>query len=60
MQYFLYISLIIFFIGLVYKISTWLSLKTTVDSANIATPKRISSALKGIVFTYRPDTPLEQ
>ena len=47
----LYISLAIFIICLIYKISTWFSLKTSVDSKNIATSKRVSSALKGIVFT---------
>ena len=47
----LYISLAIFLIGLIYKVSTWFSLKTTVDSKTIPTAKRISSALKGIIST---------
>ena len=47
----LYISLAIFLIGLIYKVSTWFSLKTTVDSKTITTAKRASSALEGIIFT---------
>ena len=46
----LYISLAIFIIGLLYKISRWLSLKTTVQSMDIPASKRASSALKGIAL----------
>ncbi|MBW1689197.1 MAG: 4Fe-4S dicluster domain-containing protein [Deltaproteobacteria bacterium] len=46
----LYISLAIFIIGLLYKISRWLSLKTTVQSMDIPASKRASSALKGVAL----------
>jgi heterodisulfide reductase subunit C/nitrate reductase gamma subunit len=45
----LYISLAIFIGGLIYKIVTWCSYKIGVDSRDISTSKRFSSALKGIV-----------
>ena len=47
----LYISLAIFLIGLIYKISTWFFLKTGVDSKTIPTSERVSSAIKGIILT---------
>lgn len=47
----LYISLAIFIGGLIYKIYAWLSYKIGVDSKDIPTSKRLSSALKGIVLT---------
>jgi heterodisulfide reductase subunit C/nitrate reductase gamma subunit len=47
----LYICLAIFIIGLIYKIYTWLSRKTTLDSKDISTSKRLSSAIKGIILT---------
>jgi len=47
----LYISLAIFIGGLIYKIATWLSYKIGVDSKDIPTSKRFSSALKGIIVT---------
>jgi len=47
----LYICLAIFIIGLIYKIGTWLSRKTTLESKDISTSKRLSSAIKGIVLT---------
>ena len=47
----LYICLAIFIIGLIYKIYTWLSHKTSVDSKEISTSKRLSSAIKGIILT---------
>jgi len=50
MRYYLYISLAIFLIGLGYRISTWFTLKISVDSKNISTSKRVSSALKGITL----------
>ena len=45
----LYISLAIFTVGLSYKVSTWLSFKTTIKA--IPTSKRLSSAIKGIILT---------
>jgi uncharacterized membrane protein len=45
----LYGALIIFFIGLIYKISSWFSLKISVDSKSAST--RFSAALKGIIVT---------
>ena len=47
----LHMSLAIFIIGFIYKVSTWFSLKTSVDSKNISTAKRVSSAMKGIILT---------
>ena len=47
----LYISLAIFIIGLIYKISTWFFLKTSIDSKAIPASKRASSAIKGIALT---------
>jgi len=47
----LYISLAIFIGGLIYKIGTWLSRKTTLESKDIPTATRLSSALKGILVT---------
>jgi heterodisulfide reductase subunit C/nitrate reductase gamma subunit len=47
----LYISLAIFTIGLIYKIATWLSVKTTIVSKDIPVSKRASSAFKGIILT---------
>jgi heterodisulfide reductase subunit C/nitrate reductase gamma subunit len=47
----LYISLAIFIIGLLYKISRWLSLTTTVQAKDMSASTRASSALKGIVLT---------
>jgi heterodisulfide reductase subunit C/nitrate reductase gamma subunit len=47
----LYLSLAIFILGLLYKIGRWLSLGTTIQTKDISTSKRLSSALKGIVST---------
>ena len=47
----LYISLAIFIIGLAYKTSAWFFLRTSVDSKNIPTSKRVSSAIRGIILT---------
>ena len=47
----LYISLAIFLIGFIYKVSTWFFLKTRVDAQTISPAKRATSALKGIVLT---------
>ncbi|UCH00254.1 MAG: 4Fe-4S dicluster domain-containing protein [Deltaproteobacteria bacterium] len=45
----LYISLAIFAVGMVYKISTWFSFKTSIKT--ISTSKRLSSAIRGITLT---------
>ena len=47
----LYISLAIFIIGLLYKISRWFSLTTTIQARDIPPSKRASSALKGVALT---------
>jgi len=47
----LYISLAIFVIGLAYKTSAWFFLRISVDSKNIPTSKRVSSAIRGIILT---------
>lgn len=47
----LYLSLAIFTAGLIYKISIWLSRKIGLDSKDIPTSKRLSSAGKGIIVT---------
>jgi len=47
----LYIALAIFTGGLIYRIATWFSLKTSRESKTIPTAKRLSSALKGIALT---------
>ena len=47
----LYVSLALFAVGLLYKVSTWFFLKTGVESKTISTAQRVSSALKGIVST---------
>ncbi|NQT69439.1 MAG: hypothetical protein HQ552_07635, partial [Desulfobacteraceae bacterium] len=44
----LYISLAIFFLGLIYKISTWFSRKIGVVAKDFTTSERISEAFKGI------------
>jgi len=45
----LYSALVIFIIGILYKITRWLSLKMSVDSQSTST--RFSAALKGILST---------
>jgi len=47
----LYISLAIFLAGLIYKIWSWFSLSTTVQTKDMPVSKRASSALKGIALT---------
>jgi heterodisulfide reductase subunit C/nitrate reductase gamma subunit len=47
----LYISLAIFVIGLLYKVSRWFSLATTVQTKDMTSLRRILSALKGMVLT---------
>ena len=44
----LYVSLIIFSIGLIYKVSTWFLCNVTVAAKDVTTSARISAAVKGI------------
>ena len=48
----LYISLAIFGLGLIYKVSTWFRHSLRIESKNISTPARIFAALKGITLTF--------
>ena len=47
----LYISLAIFSLGLLYKVSTWFRYSLGIDAKNISTPARIFAALRGITLT---------
>jgi len=47
----LYVSLAIFIIGLLYKVLRWFSLATTIQTKEMPTSKRISSALRGMALT---------
>jgi len=47
----LYISLIIFFIALIYKVSTWFRYKVGIGVAEISVSTRFFSAIKGILLT---------
>ncbi len=47
----LYISLAIFGLGLIYKVSTWFRYSLEIDTKNITTPARILAALRGIILT---------
>ena len=47
----LYVCLAIFIIGLIYKISKWFSLNISTNSKEIASQKRFSSAIRGIILT---------
>ncbi len=47
----LYISLAVFAVGLIYKISNWFRYKIGPDAGGISTSKRVSAALGGIVST---------
>ncbi|MBW1960020.1 MAG: 4Fe-4S dicluster domain-containing protein [Deltaproteobacteria bacterium] len=46
---FLYTSLAIFFLGLIYRVSTWFSRKIGFSARNIKISERVSSAARGIV-----------
>jgi len=53
---FLYISLAIFVLGLIYKISTWFSRKIGIAAKGLTTSKRVFAAVKGIagvIFSAR-------
>jgi heterodisulfide reductase subunit C/nitrate reductase gamma subunit len=45
----LYTSLLVFLLGLFYKVSTWFSRKIGIASQNFTTSERISAAVKGIL-----------
>ena len=45
----LYISLFVFLLGLIYKVSTWFSRKIGIASQNFTTSERTSAAVKGIL-----------
>jgi hypothetical protein len=50
----LYISLFVFLLGLIYKVSTWFSRKIGIASQNFTTSERISAAVKsipGVIFS---------
>jgi len=47
----LYVALVIFGLGLAYKISTWFRYKIGIEAGNIPTSKRVSEASKGILST---------
>ncbi len=47
----LYVSLIIFLIGLIYKICTWFRFKIGINADKLSTGRRIRAALKGIIAT---------
>ncbi len=47
----LYIALIIFGLGLVYKISSWFRYKIGMDAVEIPASTRVSAAIKGIIST---------
>jgi heterodisulfide reductase subunit C/nitrate reductase gamma subunit len=47
----LYGALVIFIIGLLYKVSSWFFLRILIDSKTAPPSKRIASALKGIIAT---------
>jgi len=49
--YALYISLAIFGIGLIYKVSTWFRYTIGTDAEDISTSARVLAALKGIILT---------
>jgi len=48
----LYISLAIFGLGLIYKVSTWFRYSLGIESKNISTPARISASIRGIILTF--------
>ena len=47
----LYISLAIFFLGLIYRVSTWFSRSIGISAKDVTTSERISAAVKGILNT---------
>ena len=47
----LYLALLVFGAGLIYKISTWFRYRIGIDAAEISTSERISGAIKGILST---------
>ena len=47
----LYVSLAIFGIGMIYKISNWFRRSIGINPSDITTSKRVSAAVKGILGT---------
>jgi len=47
----LYVALLIFGLGLIYKISTWFRYKVGIDAEGIPTSTRVSAAIRGILRT---------
>ena len=47
----LYISLAIFLLGLIYRVSTWFSRSIGISAKNVTTSERISASAKGILNT---------
>jgi len=47
----LYISLLIFIVGMIYKISAWFRFKIGSDAKSISVPERVLKAVKGITRT---------
>jgi heterodisulfide reductase subunit C/nitrate reductase gamma subunit len=47
----LYISLVIFLVGLVYKVSTWFRYKIGIGAEEISTSTRVFSAIRGVFST---------
>jgi heterodisulfide reductase subunit C/nitrate reductase gamma subunit len=50
-DYLLYISLTVFLLGLIYKISTWFTGKIGILGNNITTAQRVRSAARGLIRT---------
>ncbi|MGD9081661.1 MAG: hypothetical protein PVG96_20115, partial [Desulfobacterales bacterium] len=48
-DYLFYSSLVIFLLGLIYKISTWFTKKIGILGKDITTAQRLRSAVKGIL-----------
>jgi len=47
----LYAALIIFALGLIYKIGTWFTRKTTPSSQDMTTTQRLTAGIKGMILT---------
>jgi hypothetical protein len=48
-DYLFYTSLIVFLLGLIYKISTWFTKKIGSLGQDLSTAQRVQSAVKGII-----------
>jgi len=47
-DYLLYTSLVVFFLGLIYRISTWFTKKIGILGKDVSTVQRLQAALRGI------------